>query len=106
MENEKLLTKKELAARWQVTTTAINNWIRDGALSPCKVPGDTRFSLQYITKLEGTEINPMSPLERRRLEHELKETKEKLNYYEKLFTQLKIMTDKVQLQQLMEVQQC
>lgn len=75
----KLLTKKDLCERWQVTPRAIEQWVRDGRLTPCqKVPGDMRFSLSYIEELEGVKLDKLSPLERRRLERENEELRVKL----------------------------
>jgi predicted site-specific integrase-resolvase len=71
---DKLLTKKDLCERWQVTPRAIDQWVRDGRLTPCqKVPGDMRFSISYIDELEGVKMNKLSPLERRRMEKEIEE---------------------------------
>lgn len=67
----KLLTKKDLAEHWQVSPQTIDNYIADGVVSPIKAIPSVRFNPQLIAKLEGTELNPMSPLERRRLEREL-----------------------------------
>lgn len=75
---DKLLTKKDLAERWQVTTKTVENWIKDGVLTPCsKIPGNVRFTEQYIAELEGTKIEKFSPLEKKRLEKELEEWKAK-----------------------------
>ena len=72
---DKLLTKKQLAERWQVTEKAIDNWRKEGILTPCKGIPAIRFSLQHIAELEGTKLEKFSPLERRKLERELDEWK-------------------------------
>jgi DNA-binding transcriptional MerR regulator len=64
---DKLLTKKDLAARWGVTTTTIDRWVKDGIISPVKGLPSVRFNLEHVLKLEGTEIGKLSPLERKRL---------------------------------------
>ena len=64
---DKLLTKKDLAARWDVTTTTIDRWVKDGIISPVKGLPSVRFNLEHVLKLEGTEIGRLSPLERKRL---------------------------------------
>ena len=64
---DKLLTKKDLAARWDVTTTTIDRWVNDGVISPVKGIPSVRFNLEHVMKLEGTEIGRLSPLERKRL---------------------------------------
>ncbi|UZW13233.1 histidine kinase [Clostridium pasteurianum] len=71
ISTEKLLTQKDVAERWQVTTKAVENWRKDGILSPCKGLPVIRFDPQHIADLEGTKIEKFSPLERRRLEREL-----------------------------------
>jgi hypothetical protein len=70
MKLEKLLTKKELAERWKVTEKAIDNWRKEGIITPCKGIPAIRFSLQHIIELEGTKLEKFSPLEKRRLEEE------------------------------------
>lgn len=78
---DKLLTKQDLADRWDVTTTTIDRWVMDGVISPVKGLPSVRFNLEHVLKLEGTEIGRLSPLERKRLEKEidqLKIEKEKL----------------------------
>ncbi|EPY2302365.1 Uncharacterised protein [Clostridium sporogenes] len=77
----KLLTKKELAERWQVAEKTIDNWRENGVLAPCNGIPAIRFSLQHIAELEGTKVEKFSPIERRRLEIEnekLKQENEKL----------------------------
>jgi predicted site-specific integrase-resolvase len=90
---EKLLTKKELAERWQVSPRAIEQWVRDGRLSPCRqVPGDIRFSPEYIAELEGLKLDKLSPLERRRLENEIKSLREKLQRYESAMAKVNMIS--------------
>lgn len=72
---DKLLTRKELAERWQVTPKAIDDWRRDGILTPCKGIPAIRFSMQHIAELEGVKPERFSPLEKRRLEQELEKIK-------------------------------
>lgn len=68
---DRLLTKKDLAERWQVTETSIDNWRRDGILTTCKGVPSVRFSPQHIEELEGIKLDKFSPLERKKLEKEL-----------------------------------
>lgn len=76
---EPLMTKKDLAQRWQVTPRAIEQWVRDGRLTPCRnVPGDIRFNPGYIAELEGIKMEKFTPLERRRMEHRIEELESKL----------------------------
>lgn len=79
MENN-LLTKKDLAERWKVTPQAIEKWVRDGRLTPCRsVPGDIRFNPEYIAELEGIKHDKLSPMERRRMEREIEELTTRLS---------------------------
>jgi len=66
-----LLTKKDLAEKWQVSERSIDIWRQEGTISECKGVPVIRFSPQYIAELEGVRLEKFSPLERRRLEREL-----------------------------------
>jgi DNA-binding transcriptional MerR regulator len=68
----KLLTTKDLAERWRVSTTTVNRWVDDGVIPPVKGLPSKRFRLEDVLKLEGTEIGKLSPLERKRLLKEIK----------------------------------
>ncbi|WP_313413210.1 histidine kinase [Sedimentibacter sp.] len=68
-----LLTRKDLAERWQVNEATIDNWRKEGVLTPCKGIPAPRFSEQHIAELEGIKLERFSPLERRRLEREIEE---------------------------------
>lgn len=72
---DKLLTKKNLAERWGITTKTLDAWVKDGVISPVKGLPSPRFNLEHILKLEGTEISKLSPLERRRLLKEIEDLK-------------------------------
>lgn len=74
---DKLLTKKDLAERWRVSTTTIDRWVDDGVISPVKGLPSKRFNLEHVLKLEGTEIGKLSPLERKRLLKEVKGLEER-----------------------------
>lgn len=69
----KLLTQKDLAERWQVSVKAIENWRKDGIVTPVKGVPAIRFSEEHIAKLEGTTLEKFSPLERRKIQNELEE---------------------------------
>lgn len=72
----KLLTKKELAERWQVSEKTIDNWRESGILTPCTGIPAIRFSLQHIVELEGTKLERFSPIEKKRLEIENEKLKQ------------------------------
>lgn len=75
MMKEKLLSQKDLAERWQVSVRTIENMRKEGTITPCKnVPG-IRFTEQHILELEGVKLDKLSPLERKRLEHEIERLK-------------------------------
>lgn len=68
---QKLLTKKDLAKRWQVSEPTIDRMRQEGIVAPCKnLLPTVRFSEQYILELEGLKLERFSPLERRKLERE------------------------------------
>lgn len=70
-----LLTKKNLAARWQVSEGTIDNYIKDKVVQPVKDLPVIRFTEQHIQELEGVKLDKMSPLERRRLEGDIERLK-------------------------------
>lgn len=72
---EKLLTKQDLAKRWDVTTVTIDRWVSDGVISPVKGIPSIRFNPEHVMKLEGTEISKLSPLERKKLLNEIEDLK-------------------------------
>ena len=86
---DKLLTKQDLAKRWQVSTTTIDRWVEDGVVSPVKGLPSKRFNLEEVLKLEGTEISKLSPLERKRLLREIEQLERKKEELEKENEELK-----------------
>ena len=88
---EKLLTVKDLADKWQKDEGTIRRYVREGILTPCKgVPG-TLFSIQYISELEGVEIDRFSPLEKRRLEKENLELKNENDKLKDILRQYQVL---------------
>ena len=85
----KLLTKQDLAKRWQVSTTTIDRWVDDGVISPVKGLPSKRFSLEEVLKLEGIEISKLSPLERKRLLKEIERLEKEKEELEKENEELK-----------------
>lgn len=99
----KLLTKKEVAGIFQCTTKSIETWIKDGKLTPCKnIPGDTRFTEDYIRKLIGVPFEKYSPMEYRRMQRELEETKQQLDYYKTIVADMDLLVSKVRAAQFKE----
>ena len=68
---DKLLTQQDLADRWQVTVRAIENWRREGVITPAKGIPAIRFTPEHVAQLEGVELKAVSPLQVKRLEREL-----------------------------------
>lgn len=86
---DKLLTKKDLAERWGITTKTLDVWINDGVISPVKGLPSPRFNLEHVLRLEGTKISKLSPLEKRRLEKEIQELTDRITKLEKENMELK-----------------
>lgn len=78
----KLLTKKDLAERWQVSEKAIDDYRNKGIISAVRGLPSVRFNPQHIIEIEGTKLERFSPIERRRLEEEIVILKQKLLSYE------------------------
>lgn len=72
---DKLLTRQDLADRWQVSLRTIDDYKKDGIIQPVKGIPATRFTEQHILELEGVKLDRMSPLERRRLEADIEKLK-------------------------------
>jgi transposase len=69
---ENLISVKDLSIRWQKDEGTIRRYVKEGILTPCSgVPG-MMFHPNYIAKLEGVELERFSPLEKRRLENDIK----------------------------------
>ncbi|NFS06293.1 histidine kinase [Clostridium botulinum] len=75
MDN-KLLTQKDLAERWQVSIKAIESYRQQGIITSVEGLPSIRFNPQHIAELEGTKLERFSPLERRRMEKELEQIKQ------------------------------
>ncbi len=89
-----LLSRQDLAKRWGFTDTkVIQTYENNGIIK--RVPGISvpRYSIIQIEELEtaGLDLNPLSPIEKRRLENKIKELEEKVNYYEEKISNIKIM---------------
>lgn len=78
---EVFLTKKELAARWKCTTQAIDDRVRDGIIRPVRSLPGVKFRKADVLKLEEDPMDPMSPLERRRLVREIERLNQEVADY-------------------------
>ena len=71
-----VLTKAELADRWNVDTRTIDKWEQNKIIQRIEGIPAPRYSIEHIQQIEGIKnINQFSPLERRRLESELEKLK-------------------------------
>lgn len=88
------MTKKEVAEFFHVSLRAIDNWVADGKLKQCKVPGDPRFNPEYIHSLAFADLesSEYTPWRCRKLERENKELKEKINRLMQVFQKIEILT--------------
>lgn len=99
---DKLLTRKELAERWQVTPKAIDDWRKRGILTPCQGIPTIRFSIQHIVELEGIKLEKFSPLERRILLQELDEVKKERDYLQSVINEMNFVMAKVMYRKVVE----
>lgn len=71
-----VLTKAELAERWNVDSRTIDKWEHEKVIQRIEGIPAPRYSVEQIEKIEGlTNRSTFSPLERRRLETELEKAK-------------------------------
>lgn len=77
MENRRLIGRESLAKRWDMKVSTVIKYENEGIIT--RVPGipSPKYNIEEIMKVEGSEINPLSPLERRRLEREVDYWKER-----------------------------
>ncbi|NLL35651.1 MAG: helix-turn-helix domain-containing protein [Clostridiales bacterium] len=94
MEN-KLLTQKDLAERWQVTEESIRNWRNEGIIQTAKGVPVIRFTMQHILELEGVKLEKFSPLLKRKMERELEELREENQRLKKIIGNVLAETSQV-----------
>ncbi len=94
MEYEKtLVNRRTLAERWDFDSTeSIQNYEKRGILTRNPNFEAPRYYMEEVLKIETLkEINPLSPLERRRLERKIEELeKENMNLKDRL-TNIKVL---------------
>lgn len=79
-----LLSRQDLAKRWGFTDTkVIQNYELNGVLKRVPSISALRYSLRQIEEIEnaGLDLNPLSPIERRRLEQRIEDLEKELNIY-------------------------
>ena len=74
---QRLLSKKELTKRWNISMSTLNRRIKEGYIIPA-LENPIRFNLEDILRAEGTEVGKLSPYERKRLEREIETLEHKL----------------------------
>ena len=71
-----LLSRQDLAKRWGLGVKTIEKYEVEGIISRVKGIPTPRYSLESIMKIEGIEEqNPLSPMERRKLDKEIESLK-------------------------------
>lgn len=73
-----LISREELAERWGVSTQSVINYEKDGVITRNPNIPAPRYSLDEICRLEGTELNALSPIERKRMENLIKKQEEEI----------------------------
>jgi len=87
-----LLTKKDLAEKWQVSEKAIDDYRNKGIITAVKGLPSVRFTPQHIAEIEGTKLERFSPIERRRLEREIEVLKLQLKKAEETIAKVQILS--------------
>lgn len=89
-----LISRKSLAERWDYDSTrAIVDMEQEGIITRIPEVSSPRYSMEEILKIEnlGKEANPLSPLERRRLERKIDDLGKELEMYKEKFRNLKML---------------
>jgi hypothetical protein len=88
----KLLTKKDLAEKWQMSEQSIDDYRAKGIITAVKGLASIRFTPQHIAEIEGVKLERFSPLERRRLENEVETLKLKLSRAEEVIAKVQMLS--------------
>lgn len=89
---EVFLTKKELAARWKCTTQAIDDRVRDRIIRPVRSLPGVKFRKADVLKLEEDPMDPLSPLERRRLVREIERLNQEVADYRSRLMKISVIS--------------
>ena len=78
-----LLSRQELAERWGFSAAAIMNYELEGLITRIPDIPSPRYALAEILKIQnlGKDVNPLSPIERRRLERRIEDLEKELSLY-------------------------
>lgn len=90
-----LLSRQDLAGRWGFTTNAIINYESEGLITRIPDIPSPRYALSEILKIEnlGKDVNPLSPIERRRLERRIEDLEKELSFYKTKVQNAKMALD-------------
>jgi len=94
MEYEKtLVNRRTLAERWDFDSTeSIQNYEKRGILTRNPNFEAPRYYMEEVLKIESLkEINPLSPLERRRLERGVEELENEVSVLRDKLTNIKVL---------------
>ena len=84
MRDSVLISRKTLAERWDYDSTrAIVDMEQEGIITRIPEVSSPRYSMEEILRIEnlGKEANPLSPLERRRLEKQIEDLIKERDYW-------------------------
>lgn len=83
-----LISRNELAKRWGVTTRTIINYEESGIITRNPNFDKPFYYLEEIQTIDKYKPNPLSPFERKRLENENKELRERINALESILSKV------------------
>ena len=89
-----LLSRKTLAERWDYSScNAIIDLEQEGVITRIPNLSSPRYSIDEIEKIEsiGLDINPLSPIERKRLENQIKELKKERDFYKSKMQEIRML---------------
>lgn len=89
-----LISRKSLSERWDYDSTrAIVDMEQEGIITRIPEVSSPRYSMEEILRIEnlGREVNPLSPLERKRLEKKIELLENELNSYREKFNSVKML---------------
>lgn len=87
-----LFSRKELCKRWGFSYSTICNYEAEGKLTRNPNFENPMYYLEEVVKLESLkDLNPLSPLERRRLEKKVEDLEKELSLYKEKFTNIKML---------------
>jgi len=93
--NYKLLTKADLAKRWQVAERTIDEYREKGIIKKVSKISSIRFNPQHIADIEETKSDKLSQMERKKLEGDIEFLKQKLAAYEEIRAMLLNVLSKI-----------